>query len=219
MTLHREGFKIIGVTAALLLLLNLATEYFTPGVEWLHTVLLVISAVFFLIIVQFFRVPKRKPTLGDNLVVAPCDGKVVVIEEVVENEYFGEPRRQISIFMSPLNVHVNWNPVAGVVRYFRYHPGLYLVAWHPKSSTDNERTTTVIRNAQGTDILFRQIAGALARRIRWYIQENQAVTQSEEMGFIKFGSRVDVFVPLDAEVKVGLQDKTKGSVTVLAELK
>src|SRR5690606_8652937 len=135
---------------------------------------------------QFFRVPKRQPTTGSHLVVAPCDGKVVVIEEVVENEYFKGPRRQVSIFMSPLNVHINWNPIAGVVQYFRYHPGLYLVAWHPKSSTDNERTTTVSRSAAGTDILFRQIAGAVARRIRWYVKENQTVQQSQEMGFIKF---------------------------------
>ncbi len=219
MTLHREGFKIITITALLLLMINLTVEYFTPEAAWLHTTLLLLSAVFFLIILQFFRVPKRNPTLGDNLIVAPCDGKVVVIEEVIENEYFKGPRRQISIFMSPVNVHVNWNPVAGIVRYFKYHPGLYLVAWHPKSSTDNERTTTVIRTAGGTDILFRQIAGALARRIKWYVKENQPVNQSQEMGFIKFGSRVDVFIPLDAEVKVNLQDKTTGRITVIAELK
>ena len=143
----------------------------------------------------------------------------MVIEEVVETEYFKGPRRQISIFMSPLNVHVNWNPVGGIVSYFRYHPGKYLVAWHPKSSTENERTTTVIRTGTGVEILFRQIAGALARRIRWYVSEGQQVGQASEMGFIKFGSRVDVFVPLDAEIKVGLNELTTGSITVLAELK
>lgn len=219
MTLHREGYKIMGGAAAGLLILNLVIEYFTPELSWLHTLLLIVSAVLFLLVVQFFRVPKRIATTGDNLVVAPCDGKVVVIEEVVETEYFKGPRRQISIFMSPLNVHVNWNPVAGIVQFFRYHPGLFLVAWHPKSSTDNERTTTVIRTTSGTDILFRQIAGAVARRIRWYVKEGQQVKQSTEMGFIKFGSRVDVFVPLDAEIKVNLEDVTTGSVTVLAELK
>lgn len=219
MGLHKEGYKIIGVTALLLLLINLGIEYLTPQLSWLHTTLLIASGIFFFLIVQFFRVPQRQPTTGSNLVVAPCDGKVVVIEEVVESEYFKGPRRQVSIFMSPLNVHINWNPVAGVIQYFRYHPGLYLVAWHPKSSTDNERTTTVIRTSGGTDILFRQIAGAVARRIRWYVKENQPVRQGEEMGFIKFGSRVDVFLPLDAEIKVNLQDKTTGSVTILAELK
>lgn len=205
-------------TAALLLLINWAVRYFIPELAWLHWLLLLGSVVFFILIVQFFRVPKRQPTADETRIVAPCDGKVVVIEEVVENEYFQGPRRQISIFMSPLNVHVNWNPISGVVKYFKYHPGLYLVAWHPKSSTDNERTTTVIRTPQGIDVLFRQIAGAVARRIRWYVKEDQEVKQGTQMGFIKFGSRVDVFLPLDAEIKVKLNDKTVGSVTVLAEL-
>jgi phosphatidylserine decarboxylase len=218
MTLHKEGFTIMGVTALLLLLLNWLTWYLTPGMEGLHLVILILSIAFFFLIVQFFRVPKRVVTLDETRVVAPCDGKVVVIEEVVESEYFQGPRRQISIFMSPLNVHVNWNPISGVVQYFKYHPGLYLVAWHPKSSTDNERTTTVIRTSQGVEILFRQIAGAVARRIRWYVKQGDVVKQSTQMGFIKFGSRVDVFVPLDAEIKVNLNDKTIGSVTVLAEL-
>ncbi len=219
MTLHREGYVTIGLTIAGLLLLNLGVGYLAPHLGVLHNVLLALSAVFLFIIVQFFRHPKRIPATGENQVIAPCDGKVVVIEEVVEGEYFEGPRRQISIFMSPLNVHVNWNPVGGIVRYFRYHPGKYLVAWHPKSSTENERTTTVIRTASGTDVLFRQIAGALARRIRWYVREGQEVTQASEMGFIKFGSRVDVFVPLDAEIKVKLGDATTGSITVLARLK
>lgn len=208
----------MGGTALLLLLINWAVRYFIPELVWLHWLLLIASVVFFFLIVQFFRVPTRVVTSDENRVIAPCDGKVVVIEEVVENEYFQGPRRQISIFMSPLNVHVNWNPISGVVKYFKYHPGLYLVAWHPKSSTDNERTTTVIRTPQGVDILFRQIAGAVARRIRWYVKEGDKVQQSTQMGFIKFGSRVDVFVPLDAEIKVNLNDKTVGSVTILAEL-
>lgn len=208
----------MGVTALILFLINWATWYLLPEMEGLHLVVLILSVIFFFLIVQFFRVPTRMVTLDETRVVAPCDGKVVVIEEVVESEYFQGPRRQISIFMSPLNVHVNWNPISGVVQYFKYHPGLYLVAWHPKSSTDNERTTTVIRTSQGVEILFRQIAGAVARRIRWYVKEGDVVKQSTQMGFIKFGSRVDVFVPLDAEIKVNLNDKTIGSVTILAEL-
>lgn len=218
MTLHKEGYTIMGGTALLLVLINVLLRTFTPGLEWLHLLILIVSVVFFFLIVQFFRVPKRVVTIADNQIVAPCDGKVVVIEEVVETEYFKGPRRQISIFMSPLNVHVNWNPIGGIVQYFKYHPGLYLVAWHPKSSTDNERTTTVIRSPKGVDILFRQIAGAVARRIRWYVKEGDQVQQSTQMGFIKFGSRVDVFVPLDAKILVNLNDKTVGSVTVLAEL-
>ncbi|HEV7349108.1 phosphatidylserine decarboxylase family protein [Telluribacter sp.] len=219
MTIHKEGYTIIGGTALLLLLVNWGVRSFTPGLTWLHLLLIILSIAVFLLIVQFFRHPKRVIARDEKQIIAPCDGKVVVIEETVETEYFQGPRRQISIFMSPLNVHVNWTPVSGVVQYFKYHPGLYLVAWHPKSSTDNERTTIVIRTAQGVDVLFRQIAGAVARRIRWYVQEGQPVEQSSEMGFIKFGSRVDIFIPLDADIKVKLGDKTVGSVTVLAELK
>ncbi|WP_247235782.1 phosphatidylserine decarboxylase family protein [Telluribacter sp. SYSU D00476] len=219
MTIHKEGYTIIAGTALLLLLVNWGVRAFTPGMDWLHLLLVIMSIVFLLLIVQFFRHPKRVVSKDEKQIIAPCDGKVVVIEETVETEYFNGPRRQISIFMSPLNVHVNWTPVSGVVQYFKYHPGLYLVAWHPKSSTDNERTTIVIRTAQGVDVLFRQIAGAVARRIRWYVQEGQPVEQASEMGFIKFGSRVDIFVPLDADIKVKLGDKTVGSVTVLAELK
>ena len=207
------------VTAIVLIIINLGINYLLPEGYWIPRLTLIGSIFVFLLVVQFFRVPSRVVYKGDTQIVAPCDGKVVVIEEVVESEYFKGPRRQISIFMSPLNVHINWNPISGVIQYFKYHPGLYLVAWHPKSSTDNERTTVVIRTNQGTDILFRQIAGAAARRIRWYVKEGDKVEQSTEMGFIKFGSRVDIFLPLNAEIKVNLQDKTVGSVTVLAELK
>ncbi|TDE12479.1 phosphatidylserine decarboxylase family protein [Dyadobacter psychrotolerans] len=219
MKLHKEGYTIMAVTAIILILINFGINYLLPEGYWIPRVVLVASIFVFLLVVQFFRVPKRVVHRSDRQIVAPCDGKVVVIEEVVENEYFKGPRRQISIFMSPLNVHINWNPVSGVIQYFKYHAGLYLVAWHPKSSTDNERTTVVIRTVEGIDVLFRQIAGAAARRIRWYIKEGDTVEQSTEMGFIKFGSRVDIFLPLDAEIKVNLQDKTVGSVTVLAELK
>ena len=219
MKLHREGYTIILITIIVLVLINLGINYLLPDGYWIPLLTAIGSIFILLLVVQFFRVPKRNAHKSDRQIVAPCDGKVVVIEEVVETEYFNGPRRQISIFMSPLNVHINWNPVSGVIQYFKYHAGLYLVAWHPKSSTDNERTTVVIRTVEGIDVLFRQIAGAAARRIRWYIKEGDKVEQSTEMGFIKFGSRVDIFVPLDAEIKVNLQDKTVGSVTVLAELK
>ncbi len=219
MTIHKEGFVSIGLAALFVLLTNGLIRYLFPETAWLTTAWLVTSILFFLIIVQFFRKPTRITPINPKHVIAPCDGKVVVIEEVVESEYFKGPRRQVSIFMSPLNVHINFNPIAGVVKYFKYHPGKYLVAWHPKSSTENERTTTVLQASNGVEVLFRQIAGALAKRIVWYIKEGQQVTQGSEMGFIKFGSRVDVFLPLDAEIKVHLEEKTTGGITVLAHLK
>jgi phosphatidylserine decarboxylase len=172
----------------------------------------------FVIVVQFFRKPTRTTPINPKHIIAPADGKVVVIEEVVENEYFKEPRRQVSIFMSPLNVHINFNPISGIVTYVKYHAGKYLVAWHPKSSTENERTTIVVKHHNGTEILFRQIAGALARRICWYLKEGQAVEQGSEFGFIKFGSRIDIFLPLDAKILVNINDKPVGGETVIAEL-
>ncbi|MCU0338661.1 MAG: phosphatidylserine decarboxylase family protein [Spirosomaceae bacterium] len=219
MTIHKEGYTSIGLAGLLVLITNGLARYFFSDMAWLTTTWLVVSLIFLLIIVQFFRKPTRIATVNPKHIIAPCDGKVVVIEEVVETEYFKGPRRQISIFMSPINVHINWNPIAGVVKYFKYHPGKYLVAWHPKSSTENERTTTVLQASNGVEVLFRQIAGALAKRIVWYVKEGQQVAQGSEMGFIKFGSRVDVFVPLDADIKVNLNDKTTGNITVLAELK
>lgn len=219
MRLHREGTTIMLITGLVLLGLNLLAYYFlfseNPTAMWL---LAGGSLVLLLLVVQFFRIPLRSLTQSERQVVAPADGTVVVIEETDEGEYFKEKRRQVSIFMSPLNVHVNRNPVSGTVSYFRYYPGKYLVAWHPKSSTENERTTVVVKLANGVEVLFRQIAGALARRIVWYVREGEDVAQGEEFGFIKFGSRVDVFLPLDAEVKVKIGEKTKGGVTVLAEL-
>jgi len=207
------------VTGLVLLVLNLLAYFYLFSDNTIAIVLLTVaSLVLFTLIVQFFRIPNRALTQHDTQVIAPADGTVVVIEETEETEYFKERRRQVSIFMSPLNVHVNLNPVSGVVRYFRYFPGKYLVAWHPKSSTENERTTIVIQANNGTEILFRQIAGAVARRIRWYVKEGQSVEQGQEMGFIKFGSRVDVYLPLNAEVKVAIGDRMKGGVTVLAEL-
>ena len=178
----------------------------------------IISVVFFLVILQFFRNPARLlPEEDDNIIYAPADGKVVVIEETVEPEYFKDKRLQVSIFMSPVNVHVNRNPIGGEVKYNAYHPGKYLVAWHPKSSTENERTTMVIDNGS-TEILLRQIAGALAKRIKNYVDVGDRVRQGEDFGFIKFGSRVDLFLPLGTELEVELNQKVKGNKTVIGRL-
>lgn len=215
MTLHKEGYKIIFITMLGLAAANALMMNFTP--DWLSKIFLFISVVFFFLIVQFFRNPVRNTAINDKHVIAPADGKVVVIEDVLETEYFNEKRKQISIFMSPVNVHVNRNPISGQVKYAKYHPGKYLVAWHPKSSTENERTTVVIENHK-TAILFRQIAGAVARRICLYSKEGEYANQGEEMGFIKFGSRIDVFVPVDCKINVNLEQKTKGGETVLATL-
>jgi len=175
--------------------------------------------VVFLVFLQFFRAPVFTVKKDSNAVLAPADGKVVVIEETEETEYLKKRCRQISIFMSPVNVHVNRMPVSGVISYFKYHPGEYLVAWHPKSSTLNERTTIAAKTENGEEILFRQIAGSLARRIRWYVKEGEPLEQGEEFGFIKFGSRVDIFLPLEAKVNVKLGDKTRGGRTVIAQWK
>lgn len=219
MRLHREGNTIMITTGVVLLALNLLAYFYLFSDNSTAIVLLAVtSLILFILIVQFFRIPNRQLTLGESQVIAPADGKVVVIEETTENEYFQDRRRQVSIFMSPLNVHVNRNPVSGIIRYFKYFPGKYLVAWHPKSSTENERTTVVIQVANGAEVLLRQIAGAVARRIIWYVKEGQPVKQGEEFGFIKFGSRVDVFLPLDAEINVKIGDVTKGGVTVIAKL-
>ena len=220
MRLHREGTTIMLTTGLVLLLLNVLAYVFLFADNLAVTIsLAVVSLVLFVLVVQFFRLPTRLLTTDDTQVIAPADGTVVVIEETEESEYFKANRRQVSIFMSPLNVHINLNPVSGIVRYFKYYPGKYLVAWHPKSSTENERTTVVIESASGVQVLMRQIAGAVARRIIWYVKEGQPVKQSQEMGFIKFGSRVDVYLPLDAEIRVKIGDRTKGGVTVLADLK
>ena len=206
-------------TGLVLLILNLLAYYFllreNSTATWL---LALVSVALFILVVQFFRIPTRLHTLNEKQVIAPADGTVVVIEETEEGEYFKDKRRQVSIFMSPLDVHVNRNPLSGVVSYFRYYPGKYLVAWHPKSSTDNERTTVVIQQPGGVEVLMRLIAGALARRIVWYVKEGESVKQTEEMGFIKFGSRVDLYLPLNAKINVKMGEKTKGGVTVVAEL-
>ncbi len=215
MKIHKEGHIIILVSFLLLSAICGALLYFIPWI-WLSGFLTLAGAVFFYLIVSFFRVPKRNITLYDNKILAPSDGKVVVIEEVMENEYLKTKCRQISIFMSPLNVHCQWYPINGIVKYFKYHPGLYLVAWHPKSSTDNERTTIVVEDKQGRQILFRQVAGAVARRIVFFGKEGEEAAQNKEAGFIKFGSRIDVYVPLDATIEVNLEQLVTGNQTVLA---
>lgn len=204
---------LVGLTAFSIILHQLIPEQQT-----LLNVVILSSIIIYLLVLQFFRNPSIVMPTDESLVYAPADGKVVVIEETVEEEYLNDRRRQISIFMSPVNVHINRSPISGIIEYFKYHPGKYLVAWHPKSSQENERTTLVVTEPNGTKILMRQIAGAVARRIRWYVKEGDPVTRGGEFGFIKFGSRVDVFLPLDAEVLVKIQDKTKGGQTPLARL-
>jgi phosphatidylserine decarboxylase len=172
-----------------------------------------------LTVLQFFRNPAIPIPNDPELIYAPADGKVVVIEKTMEEEYLKEDRIQISIFMSPINVHVNRSPINGILKYFKYHPGKYLVAWHPKSSTENERTSLVIEHPNGIQLMMRQIAGAMARRIKWYVKEGDPMAQGNEFGFIKFGSRVDVFVPLDAEILVDIDQKTKGGITPIAKFK
>jgi phosphatidylserine decarboxylase len=171
------------------------------------------------LVVQFFRIPKRTFTFEPNDLLCPADGKVVVIEEVEETEYFRDKRIQVSIFMSPLNVHANYYPLSGIVKYVKYHKGLFLVAWHPKSSTDNERSTVVVEHASGQEVLFRQIAGAVARRICYYAKEGEHATTGGEFGFIKFGSRVDIFLPLGTQIDVKIGDDVKAKLTKLGVLK
>lgn len=217
MKIHREGLGTIVLTFLVLALLNVAVFYFlgeSPVFSWSF---FVISLVLFLFIISFFRIPTREMQHGESLVVSPCDGKVVVIEETYEPEYFKDKRLQVSIFMSPANVHVNRNPISGEVKLSQYHSGKYLVAWHPKSSTENERHTVVIGNGKA-DVLVRQIAGALARRIVNYLKAGQFVKQNEELGFIKFGSRVDIFLPIGTKVNVQLEQTVKGGQTVIAQL-
>ena len=219
MTIHKEGFKTLAITLLGCFSFSGLLWKFFGADSLITTSGIVFSVFFFLIILQFFRSPKRRTILEAKNVIAPADGKVVVIERTNEGEYFNDERIQVSIFMSPVNVHVNRHSVSGIVKYFKYHPGKYLVAWHPKSSTENERTTMVVQTSSGTQVLMRQIAGALAKRIKWYVKTGDEAIQGQEYGFIKFGSRVDIFLPLDAEIKVKLNDKPKGGQTVIAVLK
>jgi len=219
MTIHKEGMKSIVISAIVFGLINLASFYYISyRYPWLSWLIFILSLLTWFFIISFFRVPSRKLMAGEMLVIAPADGKVVVIEEAFDKEYFHEKRLQLSIFMSPANVHQNRNPISGEVVYNQYHRGKYLVAWHPKSSTENERHTVVIKN-NNAEVLVKQIAGAVARRIVNYLKVGQRVEQGAEMGFIKFGSRVDVLLPLGSEVHVKLNEVVRGGVTVLATLK
>ncbi len=213
---HKEGFKIITITFIVIIALFLVVDKYV-SIDWLQYLLFATLAVFLFLILQFFRNPKRNTVLNDTTVVSPVDGKVVVIEEVFEPEFFNEKRLQISVFMSPINVHVTRYPIGGKVAYSKYHPGKYLVAWHPKASTENERTTVVVENSNYGKVLFRQIAGALAKRIVNYAEVDQDVVQGSDQGFIKFGSRVDLYLPLDTNIKVKLNDKVRGGESIIAQ--
>ncbi|MDB5012583.1 MAG: Phosphatidylserine decarboxylase proenzyme [Daejeonella sp.] len=219
MTIHKEGYTSLALCILFIAIINALAHFYLPDLIWLRYILYAFSFVLFVIILQFFRSPGINVSQHDDHIICPADGKVVVIEETEETEYLKDRRIQISIFMSPINVHVNRYPLSGIVKFFKYHPGKFLVAWHPKSSTENERTTVVVENSNGIPVLFRQIAGALARRIVCYSKEGESVEQGSQFGFIKFGSRVDVFLPLGTEIKVELNQVVKGGKTVLAELK
>lgn len=217
MKFHKEGYTSLALVILFIFIINAIAHYYDANsiIKW---IIYLVSGFLFITILQFFRSPIKTITIDESAILCPADGKVVVIEEAEETEYFKDKRLQISIFMSPVNVHVNRNPISGIVSFFKYHPGKFLVAWHPKSSTDNERTTVVVKNNNGVEILFRQIAGALARRIVWYVKEGDTVKQGDEFGFIKFGSRVDLFLPLDAKVNVKIDDKVIGGKTVIARI-
>ena len=216
MKIHKEGYRIIVVCAASAALIA-GVPAVCFGAGWISGVITIAVLWAFLFVCYFFRAPSRVPVTGDKVVLAAADGKIVIVEEVYEPEYLKARCRQVSIFMSIFNVHANYFPVGGTITYFRYHPGKYLVAWHPKSSEKNERTTVVV-NHDGVPVLFRQIAGLLARRIVCYAEEGMAVQQGSETGFIKFGSRVDLFLPLDADILVKEGDKVKATQTVIAKL-
>jgi len=216
-SIHKEGYVSIVLATLMFVIINFALLFFFPEYKILRYFIGILTFAVFAIVVWFFRMPDRSLTIEDGQIIAPADGKVVVIEEALDPEYFKEKRLQVSIFMSPLNVHVNRNPINGLVKYTKYHPGKYLVAWHPKSSTDNERYSVVIEKDKH-EILVKQIAGKLARRIVNYLNVGELVLQTEELGFIKFGSRVDMLLPLGTKINVNLQDKVQGGVTIIGTL-
>ncbi|MCW8897221.1 MAG: phosphatidylserine decarboxylase family protein [Flavobacteriales bacterium] len=219
MKFHKQGYPSLIIVLLFSIILNGIIYFFLNDftiIKWLGYA---ISAFLIIVILQFFRSPIRNFAARDKEIISPADGKVVVIEEVMETEYFNEKRLQVSVFMSPINVHLNRYPISGVLKYFKYHSGKYLVAWHPKASTENERTTIVVEDSQGRAVLFRQIAGALAKRIVFFGKENTDVKQTDECGFIKFGSRVDLLLPLDVELNVKLNDKVKGGISTIAKFK
>ncbi len=217
MSIHKEGRSILFYLLIILFIINAGAQY-AGASELILNIILGGSLILYILVLQFFRNPRIIVDQNEKVIYAPADGKVVVIEKTTEVEFFHDERIQISIFMSPLNVHVNRTPMAGLVKYFKYHPGKYLVAWHPKSSTENERTSMVLEH-NSIQILVRQVAGAVARRIKWYVKEGQQVYQGEEFGFIKFGSRLDVYLPLDADIKASINQVARSGKTVLATLK
>ncbi len=214
-TIHKEGYRILGGLFVTLAVINIMVRNLTDDYNLIFATT-ALSVFLFLFTAYFFRNPKRYIVAEDDMVLSPCDGRVVAIEEVYEPEYFKDKRLQVSIFMSPTNVHVNWTPISGEVKYTKYHPGKYLVAWHPKSSVKNERTSIVIEDEDGVEVLVRQIAGALARRIVNYCEEGTEIEQGKQLGFIKFGSRIDLFLPLDSRLEIDLKQKVKGGKTVIA---
>lgn len=218
MKFHKEGYVSLVLVLVFSVIIHFIAYYFFAGYAIAMWFAHLVSLFLIITILQFFRNPKREFTSGENLIIAPADGKVVVIEETTDHEYFKGRRLQVSIFMSPINVHINRYPISGDVVFFKYHPGKFLAAWEPKSSTDNERTTVVVKHKNGQEVLFRQIAGALARRIVWYCKEGDRAEQCAEMGFIKFGSRVDLFLPIGTKLNVNIGDVVRGSQTVLGEI-
>ncbi len=217
MNIHKEGRAFLVGFLAVIILIVFFMNFLSIPRQNIYVVVAILGSLF-LFCLQFFRNPTVRILKNPTHILAPADGKVVVIEEIEEPEYLNDKRIQVSIFMSPIDKHINRNPVSGTIKYLKYHAGKYLIAWHPKASTENERNTIVYELNGGTEILIRQIAGAMARRIRYYVNENEMVEQGAEFGFIKFGSRVDVFLPLDAKILVSLGQKTEGGKTVLAQL-
>jgi len=218
MTIHREGYKTIFIVFLFVAVVLLTLNHIFPTQTWFHLFLYALGLWFFLMIVRFFRSPKRQVNGGKDIIISPADGKVVVIERTIEPELFKEERIQVSIFMSAANVHVNWFPVSGDITYYHYHPGKHMVAFNPKASLENERTTTVIKTTDGTDILIRQIAGAVARRVKCYPVVGEPVIQGDELGFIKFGSRVDLLLPVDTKLTIQIGQKVVGKQTVIGHI-
>lgn len=218
MTIHREGYKTILIAFLFVTAVLLGFNHIFPEQSWYHYVIYAMGLWFFLMIVRFFRSPKRDTNSGENIILCPADGKVVVIERTIEPEFFKDERIQVSIFMSATNVHVNWFPVSGFIHYYKYHPGLHMVAFNPKASLENERSTMVIETKHGEMILVRQIAGAMARRIKSYPTVGEPVLQGDELGFIKFGSRVDLLLPVGTKLDISLNQKVTGKQTVIGHL-
>jgi len=217
MRFHKEGIPSLIITIIIIAILNVLIHYFFSAYDIVIFLGFAISGFLLITILQFFRSPSRDFKCTENTIISPADGKVVVIEEVEETEFFKDKRLQVSVFMSPVNVHINRYPITGILKYYKYHPGLYLVAWHPKSSTENERTTVVVEDEKGRSILYRQIAGAMARRIVFFGKVGDTVKQTDECGFIKFGSRVDLLLPLDVQLTVKLNDKVKGGISTIGK--